>query len=72
MAEIARNNVAGHKLVMKCALIRLVSYTEKNCRNHFQRFREIVGACHVCFPKSCCGGKHVLLVLLAGGWDVQI
>ena len=30
------------------------------------------GCCHICFPKSCCGGKHALLVLLVGGWDVQL
>ena len=33
MAEIAQNNVGGHQLVMKCALIRLESYAEKVCRN---------------------------------------
>ena len=33
-SEIARNNVGGHQLVMKCALIRLVSYAEKVYRNH--------------------------------------
>ena len=25
------------------------------------------GCCHVCFPKSCCDGKHALLVLSVGG-----
>ena len=33
-------------------------------------FREIVAhdCYHICFPKSCCVGKHALLVLLVGGW----
>ena len=45
MAEIARNIMSGHQLVMKCALIRLVSYAEKVCRNRLESvFREIIGA----------------------------
>ena len=39
MAEMARNIVGGHQLVMKCTLIRLVSYAAKNCRS-----RETEGA----------------------------
>ena len=32
-------------------------------------FREIVAhdCCHIGFPKSCCVGKHALLVVLVGG-----
>ena len=32
-------------------------------------FRKIVAhdCYHICFPKSCCVGKHALLVLLVGG-----
>ena len=32
-------------------------------------FRDIVAhdCYHICFPKSCCVGKHALLVLLIGG-----
>ena len=34
-------------------------------------FREIVAhdCYHICFPKSCCVGKHALLVMLADGCE---
>ena len=33
-------------------------------------FREIVAhdCYHICFPKSCCVGKHAWLVVLVDGW----
>ena len=57
--------------MMKCALRRLVSMPKISAEIAVKStgFREIVAhdCYHICFPKSCCVGKHALLVLLVGG-----
>ena len=57
--------------MMRCALRRLVSMPKIFAEIAVKStgFREIVAhdCYHVGFPKSCCVGKHALLVLLVGG-----
>ena len=58
--------------MMKCALRRLV-LMPKICAEIAVKstgFREIVAheCYHICFPKSCCVGKHAWFVLLVDGW----
>ena len=58
--------------MMKCALRRLVSMRKiiAEIAVKGSGFKEIVAhdCYHICFPKSCCIGKHAWLVLLVDGW----
>ena len=56
--SLASNEVCSEKTGVNAEIaVKSTDFREKVAHNCY----------HICFPKSCCVGKHALLVLLVGG-----